>query len=243
MKRLKSILKQSAPTILCFLASAGVVGTAIMAAKETPKAIKLRDEAKKDRLDKAETFLYVAPAYIPAAGIGLWTIICIFGVNILNKRQQASLVSAFTLMERSYREYRSKVAEMLGSDKEVWEEIAKDHISETDVEDGKELFFEPVSGTRFNRTMAEIKDAEYQFNRLFVLRGYASFNEMCEIFNIDKIKGGDDIGWDIDSGLCVYGYQWVDFIEEKVTLDDGLECWLISYPFWPHKLFEDEDIY
>lgn len=62
-------LKKNSPTILTILGTIGVVGTAIMTAKATPKAMRLIDEAEKkkgEELSKWETIQVAAPTYIPA---------------------------------------------------------------------------------------------------------------------------------------------------------------------------------
>lgn len=85
-------------TVLTCLGGIGVVATSIMAIKATPKALELIEEAKKEKgeeLSKWETVKVAAPKYIPAMMTGVATIACIFGANVLNKRQQASLISAY----------------------------------------------------------------------------------------------------------------------------------------------------
>ena len=239
MIRFRQSIERSSPTILCIIAAAGVVGTAVLTAIQKPKADKKLEEAKQDRLSKAETFMAVAPVYLPPVGVGLGTIVCIFGANALNRRQQASIASALLLMERSFNEYKNKTIELLGSDKEIREEIAKDHLKDVKPEDdGLELFYEPFSCRYFRSSMEEVREAEYFTNRLFILRGDASINDYFEYLDLDRISGGDDIGWDQYTGEITYGYQWIDFTHDKIVTDDGLECWMINYPFWPHEAEE-----
>ena len=246
MKRnLSSRVKKATPTILSIVAVAGVVGTAVMAVLATPKAEKKIEEAKKDKLSKVETFIFVAPVYLPSIGLGIGTITCILGANALNKKQQASLISALALGNRSFVEYKNKTANMLGADgeKEIRAEIAKDHLKDVNLEeplyDDEALFYESYSGRYFTSKMKDVREAEYHINRNFALRGYVTFNELCEFYGIDKVDGGDEIGWSID-GYDFYGYAWVDFTHDKINTDDGLECYMISYPFWPHNLDDDD---
>ena len=54
--------------------------------------MKLLEEAevqKGEELDKLETIRTAAPAYIPVAAIGISSLICLFGANVLNQRNQA----------------------------------------------------------------------------------------------------------------------------------------------------------
>ena len=103
-------LKKASPTILTCIGAAGVVATAVLAVKATPKAdslIKADSRRNHDGDPYAATKLEAVKScwkcYIPAAATGVATIICIFGANTLNKKQQASLASAYALVNRSYR--------------------------------------------------------------------------------------------------------------------------------------------
>ena len=99
-------LRRSSPTVLCCVAAVGVVGTAVAAAKATPKAVKLLEEAadeKGDDLSKTEMVAVVAHLYIPAVTVGAGTIFCIFGANVLNRQYQAQLMSAYVLLKNYHR--------------------------------------------------------------------------------------------------------------------------------------------
>lgn len=106
-------LKKASPTILTCIGAAGVVATAALAVKATPKAdslIKADSRRNHDGDPYAATKLEAVKScwkcYIPAAATGVATIICIFGANTLNKKQQASLASAYALVNRSYSDYK-----------------------------------------------------------------------------------------------------------------------------------------
>lgn len=236
---LKKRIENSSPAILCTIASFGVIGTTITAIKATPKAEKLKKEANRRMLSLPEKILYIIPAYVPSIAIGSGTIICIFGANALNRRKQASLISAFAILEESYKEYRDKAAELLGSDsvKEITGEIVKDHLKKEEVEASPELplFYDLYGNRYFNRTMEEVRDAEYHLNRNFILRGYTDLNEFYTFLGLEKTDFGGTVGWSMDAGFAFYGYQWIDFEHELITLEDGLECYVIAYPFEPHS--------
>lgn len=124
-------LKRNSSTILTGLGAVGVVGTAVATAKATTKASRLLDEIANEKgedLTVYEKVRIAAPIYIPAILLGVSTISCIFGANALNKRYQASLVSAYTVLDQSYKEYKTKVGELFGedADRQVRHEIAKE---------------------------------------------------------------------------------------------------------------------
>ena len=124
----KLFFKRNSSTILTCVGSIGVVTTAVLAVKATPKAIRLLESAEEEKgeeLTTLETVKIAGPAYIPAAITGVSTIACIFGANILSKCQQASLMSAYALIENSYKEYKNKLKVLYGddADKEITKEI------------------------------------------------------------------------------------------------------------------------
>lgn len=239
-------VRRNAPTILTGLGGAGVIATAVMAVKATPKALQhleAAEEQKGEKLTKLEAVKAAGVVYIPSIIMGATTITCIFGANILNTRQQAALMSAYALLDNSYKEYKTKVTELYGEDanEKVTDEIAKDTYNETDIqhEENKELFYEAFSGQYFYSTAAAVKDAEYQLNRDLVMRDYATLNEFYEYLDIPMIPSGDTLGWSSGMNFEYYWQLWVDFGHRKVTLDDGRECTVISMFCEPCVDWED----
>ena len=168
----KLFFKRNSSTILTCVGSIGVVTTAVLAVKATPKAIRLLESAEEEKgeeLTTLETVKIAGPAYIPAAITGVSTIACIFGANILSKCQQASLMSAYALIENSYKEYKNKLKVLYGddADKEVTQEIVKDRYEDYDVSvsDGKQLFFDYFSMRYFESTMEKVLIGENNFNK------------------------------------------------------------------------------
>lgn len=127
--------KSHIPTLLTCLGGIGVVATAVTAVKATPKAELLLRKAEIEKGEELTTIEKIKTAghvYIPSIAIGAGTLICIFGANSLNKRQQASLISAYTMLENSYKQYKRKTKELYGEDAdvEIVESISKDEFPE-----------------------------------------------------------------------------------------------------------------
>lgn len=210
--------------------------TAVMAVKATPKAIRLceqAEEVKGEKLTKLETIKTAGPVYIPTILTGSATIACIFGANVLNKRKQAALMTAYALLDSSYKEYKEKVNELYGDEAQtkVKEEIAKDHYKEEDIdlEDGKELFFDEFSGRYFESTIYDVRTAQYNINKDMALQTSVSLNDYYAYLNIPPIEGGDELGW--SSGMCfdAYWQSWIDFNHHRTVMDDGLECCIVGF--------------
>ena len=131
--RPNAFVKKHGSTILTTLGVVGVIGTTVAAVKETPKALMLLNEAKKEKgeeLTVIEKVKVAGPVYIPSVIIGTSTIACIIGSNVLNKRHQAALLSAYTMLDQSYKEYKDKVIDLYGeeTDEKIEEEISKGHV-------------------------------------------------------------------------------------------------------------------
>lgn len=250
----KVYLKQSSPTILTCVGAIGVVATSVMAVKATPKALQIIEEHTGYDHDgfmsapsKKEIVQLTWQCYIPAALIGLSTISCIFGANILNKRNQASLVSAYSLLHQSYRQYREAAKSVYGddADSKIKAQIAKDtyvsadgysiYSTDMDPESEKILCYDLYSQRYFTSTMAAVLNAQYHVNRNLCLRGDTTINEFYEFLGIDKIDNGDEIGWSIDE-LMEGGIMWLDFENSQAEMDDGMVCCVIS-ALWDPVIF------
>ena len=232
---MKTFIKRNGSTILSVTGATGTILTAVLAVKATPKAMQLIEEAEKEKgekLTKTEVVKYVGPAYIPTILVGFGTIACIFGANVLNKKQQASLTSAYALLDNSYKEYKNKVRELLGedSDHEIRTEIAKDHYKNEDIEvdDEKELFYDYFSERYFESTMEDVLRAEAGLNKIIAVDTGAYLNEFYDLLDIPRIHAGDELGWSNGILEAMYWTNWVDFDHKKVEMEDGMECCIIT---------------
>lgn len=236
-------LKKISPTILSCFGAAGVVGTSVLAVKATPKALrKIRLDSKythndPDAYTKLEAFQSAWFYYVPSVVMGAATIVCIFGANILNKHQQAAITSAYALLNDAYQDYKNKLKELYGEDahRKIMEAIAVEkandvYMASTGLVEGSSLdfdehnpddnrlFYDTYSKRYFESSINRVLQAEYYLNRDFAIGGYRSVNDFYEFLGIAPINGGDEIGWDIATGLA-----WIDFNHYKTVLDDALE--------------------
>ena len=237
--RSKSFVSRNASTILTCIGGVGVIATSVMAVKATPKALKLIENAKEEKgedLTKLDIVQVAGPAYIPSVITGVATLACIFGANALNKRQQAAIMSAYALLDNSYKEYRGKVRELYGdeTDEKIKEEIIKDKYEDFDLDDyNKQLFYDEYSERYFESTMEKVVKAEYFINRKISLWGGADLNEFYEALDIPQVDYGRHVGWSSGWLMDTAWSDWLDFDHKKVVLDDGLECYIISMSVEP----------
>ena len=88
--------KKAVPYALTAIAGVGVVGTAVLAATATPKALEKKAEAEKEKgepLTTWESFKAMFPSYLPAAGTGAVTLASIAGIVLDSNKKQAELAA------------------------------------------------------------------------------------------------------------------------------------------------------
>lgn len=253
LRQSQLFIKHHGSTVLTCVGGVGVITTAVSAVKATPKALRIIEDAEKqkgEKLTKVEKIKMAGPKYVPTILIGAGTIVCIFGANVLNKRHQASLVSAYTLIDSSYKEYKQKLKELYGEEahERIVDAIAIEEAREVGINAGclcantcltddeacgePVLFYEEFGGRYFESTIEQVITAQYHLNRNFTLRGYAILNELYEFLGLEPTDYGNTVGWTVEDGLF-----WVDFNQHKVILDDGLECYIIETPWGPSNDF------
>ena len=246
---MKTFIKRNGATILTVLGGIGTVATSVMAVKATPKAlekIKMAEEDKGEELTKIETIRVAGTSYIPAIVTGVGTLVCIFGANIMNKRQQAALVSAYALLNSSYEEYKQKLKELYGEEahQEIIDAIAAEKAENigvrapgyvatnnlfVDEQCGEtRLFYDEYGQRFFEATLEQVISAEYHLNRNYVLRGYTVLNEFYDFLGIDPTSEGNELGWAISDD----GTFWIDF-HHRITNIKGYDCVVIEMPFAP----------
>ena len=255
-------VKKHSPEILIVAGIAGVVTSAVMACKATMKVNEVLAETKENinkvhdvmadqgisekeysKEDSARDLAIIygkagvklAKLYGPAialGGLSLTAIVC--SNNILRKRNVA-LAAAYTAIDTSYKQYRSRVIEKFGEnvDREMKYGIKAVQIEEKTVdENGKKKTVKktvevvnPYDYSDYARffdvgTPNWEKDSEY--NLMFLKRqqayandklkanGYLFLNEVYDMLGIPKSKAGQVVGWiyDPENGS---GDNYVDF--------------------------------
>ena len=253
LRQSQLFVERHGSTILTSIGGAGVIATTILAVKATPKALKkleAKKEEKGEELTKTEIVRVAGTSYIPTIIIATGTLACIFGANVMNKKQQAALVSAYALIDSSFKEYKQKLKELYG------EEAHENIINAIAIEKAEEvgisaecmctnscltsdescgepvLFYDEWSNRYFESTIEQVITAEYHLNRNFVLRGYVTLNELYEFLGLETTEYGTTLGWAVEDEL-----YWIDFNHYKAVLDDGLECYIVETPWGPSTDF------
>lgn len=249
-------VKRNASTILTGLGSIGVIATTITAVKATPKALRLIEDAeteKGDELTKWEKVKTAGPTYVPAIILGSVTVASIVSANILNKRTQASIMSAYALLDQSYKDYRRKLKELYGEEthQEIVEALAIEKAETTYINSSyfasncnlaaenrsseTKIFYDEYSQRFFETTIEQVMDAEYHLNRNYILRGYTVLNELYDFLGLEPTDAGSIMGWaPLDEGM-----YWIEFNHRKAEMEDGTEFYILEMPFEPSVDYDE----
>ncbi|UNI72529.1 MAG: hypothetical protein [Chaetfec virus UA24_144] len=207
-----NFVKVHSPEIMTGVAVIGVVSTAILAGEATTKAQRLIEAAEAET--PKEKVQVAWKCYIPTVVVGCTTIGCIIGATSVNLKRNAALSAAYSLSETFAHEYKQKVIDHLGEEKEqeIRDEINKDRIaknppSESVImslnESDKVLCRDAISGRYFHSTMEELKKIQNDLNARIMKDMFVSLNDFYYELGIPGIKFGDTLGWSVEKPIEV----------------------------------------
>lgn len=105
-------VQKALPVVLSITGSIGVVATSVLVAKETPKAMKDIEAAKKS--GKKAVVMAFLKNYWPSLLAGAGTIASITIGTIIGKKTEMSLTAAVVGADQMYRRYKDKAKEIVG---------------------------------------------------------------------------------------------------------------------------------
>lgn len=224
--------KSNSPEILTALSITGVVTTAYLAAKGSFKAAgHLEDQSP--HMSNKERAKLVWKCYIPAGISGTVTIGCIIGSKKANGARTAAAVTAYSLTEKAFTEYKEKVVEQIGVGKEqkVRDEIAQDKVLKNPLKSQEVVIVGPdnvlccelFTHRYFRSNMEALKKAENEVNALIVRDVYVALDEFYDIIDIPNTSVSNKIGWDSEKLMA---------LEFSTVLSEGGEpCLAFDYNY------------
>lgn len=207
----------------------GVVATAVLAAKEAPKA---RQKA---------TFKEKVKVYSPAIAVGTMTVLGIVGVNSYHLRTEQILTGAY-ISYKEMLENRKKLEDQVlgeGASDEidaVEAEVAKpDRLP--DESKGEHLYWEEESHQLFIATEAQVWKAICKLNRRYHCHGRASVNSWLHDLKLKSLTFGDLYGWAMEDGYEQGYTDWIDIKPVQATREDGTEFYILKMKARPNSEF------
>ena len=194
------------------------------------------DDAKKDTtITYVQTGVKVAKLYAPSVILCASSLGCLLASNNILKKRNAALSAAYMTVDKSFKEYRRRVAERFGDEveKEIRYNIKAKEITTVD-EEGNEVketvkvmegADDPTTYSDYARFFDEScpawqNDPEYNLTFLRAQQQYANdllkaqgrlfLNDVYKMLGIDITKAGQVVGWVYDPD-CPVGDNFVDF--------------------------------
>lgn len=204
-KRAEKFLADNSPTILTAVGVTGTITTAFLTGRATFRAaeiLRLEREAEPDITWKDEIRL-VWHLYIPAAGTLTFTIASIIFANRIGMRRAAAMAAAYSVSERAFAEYKEKVVERIGKQREtnIRDEIAQERIDRTISKEvimtdgGSVLCFDTMSGRYFESDMERIRKAQNDINYQILNDTYATLHDFYNFIGLPPTRYSNEVGW------------------------------------------------
>lgn len=220
------LIKSNSPEILTALGVSGVVTTAYLTGKATVKAVDVIEREKEefrktgktrfgspdpasDSLwTKKQTAQLLWRIYIPAGVLGALTVGCIICASKTNSKRTAAAVTAYSLTERAFAEYKEKVVEQIGQGKEqklrdelVQEKIDRQPVGNREVVilgGGNVLCCELYTHRYFRSDMELLRKAQNDLNHRLANRIYVTLDEWYDMLGLSFTSDSNHMGWDSD---------------------------------------------
>lgn len=204
---IERVVRSNSTTIFSALAISGVVTTAYLTGKASFKACH-RLSSESPHMSKKETAELVWKFYIPAGVSGAATIACVIAAQKTGSRKTAAAQAAFSISERAFSEYRDKVIEQIGENKEqkIRDEIAQDHVTKnkppsTEVlvtGPGNILCLEKYTGRYFSSDAETLKKAQNDLNAKLIAHNYAYMDDFYYLIGLPQTSHSATVGWESD---------------------------------------------
>lgn len=240
-------MSKHSPEILVGVGIAGMFSTVVMSVKATPKVYSMIEKEKevrrleeKPELTKVDILKMAWKPYLPAAIMFGCSTACIIGANSVNTKRNAVLSTACHISERALAEYRDKVVEVIGEEKEkeIRDKVSEDRIKKDPVTSntvilskGDTLCYDTITGRYFKSDVDKIKKAENELNHILITGDYCSLNEFYDMLDIPATEMGTAVGWNVKNGL-------VEIYFSAQIADDGQPCVVVNYDIQPTYNFD-----
>lgn len=239
-------IKKHSPEILTAVGIAGSLTSTVLASRATLKLEPIIDRAKDDielakidfedhrsaerlnnDLRKAYTaaVLSIAKLYAPSATLALSSAGCIIAAHGIMRKRNVALIAAYNVLDRSFAEYRKRVIEEYGADKDVEYRAGVWHEDVVDEKSGKVTqvtHIDPNNVSVYARFFDEgsrnwEKTPEYNLiflkaqqnyaNDLLHSRGHVFLNEVYDMLGLERSQAGQVVGWVLSKD----GDNFIDF--------------------------------
>lgn len=246
-KRVGKVAADNSPAILSAIGVTGTLSAAYLAAKGAFQASEVIREAQAEQdeaeqghpLTTQEKFDLTWKLYVPAAACVVLSATAIICANRISDRRTAALASAYSVVEKSYNEYRTKTTEKVGKKKEqeIRDDIAQDRrdahpITKTTLvvnSKGDTLCYDMWTDRYFTSDMESLRKAMNDFNQQVINDTYQPLSEWYHLVGLPSTSHSDEIGWDTD--------KLMDLDFSGTLSEDGTPCIAVDFRVKPNPRF------
>jgi len=241
-------IQKHSPVLLFSAGVVGVVGAAVLASRATLKLddilvdaqydlekVRSLESAKYSEEDRTrdKTIVYVrtgvriARIYAPAVGVGVLSIVALTGSHVILSRRNAAITAAYAILDKGFREYRRRVEDAYGSDRERELRYGLVERDIYDDESGKVVTVKDYMphGSIYARCFDETNqnwNKTHMYNQMFLAsqqqycndklraQGHLFLNEVYDMLGMERSKEGAVVGW-LWGPESDFGDNYVDF--------------------------------
>jgi hypothetical protein len=238
VRRAGKIVADNSPVLLTAVGVTGVITTAYLTGKASFKAAAILEENEiySDPLEVKEKVQLTWKTYIPPALMGAATIAAIIAANRVGSRRAIALAAAYSLSEKAFEEYRSKIIEKIGEKKEreARDELAQDRVSRSAgirevivTGNGSVLCYEAFTGRYFLSDMETLRKAENDINHQVIHDSFACLSDLYDLIGLSHTSFSDEVGWNMDKLLE---------LQFSTTLSEsGKPCVVVDFKVGPTR--------
>lgn len=232
-RKTKQVVSDNTPAILTVVGIAGTVASTVLAGRAGYKSgykiatedlvgLGMITQVDQERLKEGvkvphqdDRNKYVAKTtwklYLPSAITGVGTIASIAAAHRIGTNRTAALAAAYTITDRAFSEYKSKVVENLGEKKEkteIQDKIMQDRMDKSGdrsnlvvVSNNDVLCYDAFTDRYFQSSMEALKKAQNDTNYEILHNMYVSLSEFYDRVGLAHTGFSDEIGWNSDNKL------------------------------------------
>lgn len=237
-------LKKNSPALMFGAGVIGVAATVVLACKATLKLEETLETGQEhlkyareieDGNDRMVALTYVKTAYdvtklyTPALLVGVASVAALTGAHVAMNRRVAGLTAAYAVVDRGFKDYRKRVVDELGLDKdleffhgvedrEIVEETDQGPIVKTvkrlksDGRSPYSFYFEKGMSenweSRPGANQTFVKCAQSWANDMLKARGWLTLNDVLDMLGMQRTQAGMVVGWVYGKGT---GDDYIDF--------------------------------
>lgn len=240
-------LQKHSPEILMAAGITGIIVGTVMACRATTKLDEVMEEHEDNleivkgfaieyepsyyRKELAKTYattgLKIAKLYGPAVTLQIASIGCVLGAHGILKKRNVALMAAYKAVEQSFNDYRQRVIEEFGEEKDYDLKHGIQHEKVKVDEDGKKVTktlnkADPNGISQYARffdaaskewqgipeyDLMFLKSQQNYMNDLLHARGHVFLNEVYDALGLERSRAGAVVGWIMTKD----GDNFVDF--------------------------------